>query len=588
MTLVARLALAAALLGAGALAGAIFEDVSIAPAFAQDDDDDGGGGSDDDDDGGGGSDDDDGGGGSDDDDDGGGGPGGGGGGGPGGGGGGGPGGGGGGGPGGGGGGGGGGSDDDDDGGGGGAGTGGGAGGGGGGGSDDDDDGGASDDDDGGASDDDDGGGGAGGGAGAGGGGGRGGGGGGSSDDDDDAGSGGGSASDDDDGFGPGAAGARRPRSQQAPAAAPNTVRREVVRVPESLPRAAMPRSEADRARSAEISAANVTQADLVRLQQLGFQVIRSRQVAIFGNTLALRLRTPRQFDPATALQVARQVAPGGIFDFSHLYGPSQGSPIYARDMVRISASPGCGRGVRLGLIDTEVARHPSLNAARISRRGFSEGRSDPRHGTAVASLMVGRDPSGRAVLEGAELYAASVFSIGRASLDADAIDIVGALDWLVGSRVTVINISIAGPANALLEAAVSTAAARGSIMVAAAGNNTARGAARYPAAYPGVIAVAAVDQRARPYAFNTRGGYIDIAAPGVDVWAADAGGGGALWSGTSFAAPFVSVELAVAARKGLVRDVTGARRHLAANARDIGSPGRDPVFGAGLLQSTGC
>jgi hypothetical protein len=135
-------------------------------------------------------------------------------------------------------------------------------------------------------------------------------------------------------------------------------RAPAARIGAPLQRLAMPRSEADRARGAEISAANLTEADLARLQQLGFQVIRQRQVALFGNTLALRLRTPRQFSPETALQIARQTVPGGVFDFSHLYSPGQGSPIYARDLVRISAAPGCGRGVRVGMIDTEVARHP--------------------------------------------------------------------------------------------------------------------------------------------------------------------------------------------------------------------------------------
>lgn len=360
------------------------------------------------------------------------------------------------------------------------------------------------------------------------------------------------------------------------------------RVGEPLRRQVMPRSETDRARGAEISAANLTEADLARLRQLGFQVIRQRQVAFFGNTLALRLRTPRQFSPEAAIQIARQTVPGGVFDFSHLYNPSQGSPIYAWNLVGISASQSCGRGARIGMIDTEVARHPALARARVTRRSFSEGRSDPRHGTAVASLLVGADPSGQAVFDRTDLFAASVFFRGRESLDADAIDIVGAIDWLVHNQIAVVNISIAGPANTLLEAAVAEAARRGTILVAAAGNNSAGGRPRYPAAYPAVIAVSAVDQRLRPYAFNTRGNYIDIAAPGVDVWAANADGGGALWSGTSFAAPFVAVELAIAAQNGLVLSPQDARNFLARNARDIGAAGRDPVFGAGLLQSVGC
>jgi minor extracellular protease Epr len=413
------------------------------------------------------------------------------------------------------------------------------------------------------------------------------------DDDDDGGSTGarsGSRNDDDDDDGPAARGGSATRDQPATRTNRAAPRRTVTtpRVGAPLERFTLPRSDSDRARSAEISAANLSEVDLARLQQLGFRVIRSRQIAFFGGTLALRLRTPGSFTPQTALQIARQTVPAGIFDFSHLYNPGQGSAIYARDLVRISAAPGCGRGVRIGMIDTDVARHAALRGVRVTRRSFSEGRGDTRHGTAVASLLVGSDPSGGAVLDGAELFAASVFARGRSTLDADAIDVVAALDWLAGSGVKVVNVSITGPANTLLAAAVEAAAARGLLIVAAAGNGTAGGRPRYPAAYGPVIAVSAVDQRLRPYAFNTRGGHIDIAAPGVDVWAADAGGGGALWSGTSFAAPFVAVDLAIAARRGAVTSVNDARRHLAANARDIGAPGRDPVFGAGLLQSTGC
>lgn len=420
------------------------------------------------------------------------------------------------------------------------------------------------------------------------------------DDDDDGGSADGRDDDDDDGGSAAARdddddddddGPRRGASGDDPRqAAPARRAAPAARVGAPLQRFTMPRSESDsdRARSAEISAANITPEGLARLEALGFRVIRSRQIAILGNTLALRLRTPGSFTPETALQIARQTVPGGVFDFSHLYAPSQEDAIYARDLVRIGAATGCGRGVRIGMIDTDVARHATLSGVRVTRRSFSDGRGDPRHGTAVASLLVGRDPSGGALLDGAALYAAGVFSRGRSALDADAVDIVAGLDWLVGAGTPVINVSIAGPANALLEAATEAAARRGAILVAAAGNGTAGGRPRYPAAYASVIAVSAVDRRMRPYASGTRGAYVDVAAPGVDVWAANAPGSGALWTGTSFAAPFVSVELAMAARRGEIRSVGAARRYLAANARDLGAPGRDPVYGTGLLQSRGC
>jgi hypothetical protein len=425
--------------------------------------------------------------------------------------------------------------------------------------DDDDDGGGSDDDDdsGDSGGDDDDGGGA------------------SDDDDDDGGS-----DDDDD------AGVRS--TPAGSSGATGTASRPRAGVTAPLQRFSLPRGENDRARQAEISGAGLTSADLVALQGRGFQVIRAQQLTTFGGTQAVRLRTPANLQPAQALLIARQVAPGAVFDFSHLFRPGQGSPIYARDMVRISGVPGCGRNVRIGLVDTAVARHSALGNARITRRSFSAGRDDARHGTAVASLLVGRDPSGTVALDGAQLFAASVFSVEGSALNADAVDIVAALDWLAAQQAQVVNVSITGPANALLASAVAEAARRGMIIVAAGGNGEVGGAPRYPAAYPEVIAVSAVDQRGRPYAFNTRGNFIDVAAPGVDVWAANAAGGGGLWSGTSFAAPFATVAIAKGVRRGEVRNVNDARRMLASTARDLGPRGKDPVFGYGLVQSGGC
>jgi subtilisin family serine protease len=67
--------------------------------------------------------------------------------------------------------------------------------------------------------------------------------------------------------------------------------------------------------------------------------------------------------------------------------------------------------------------------------------------------------------------------------------------------------------------------------------NGGKEAPAYPAAHPDVIAVTAIDADARIYKKANRGEYIDLAAPGVDVWAAKAGGGGSYRSGTSFAVP---------------------------------------------------
>lgn len=171
---------------------------------------------------------------------------------------------------------------------------------------------------------------------------------------------------------------------------------------------------------------------------------------------------------------------------------------------------------------------------------------------------------------------------------ADATAIIAALDWMAAQRVTVVNLSLMGQSNALLEQAIKAAASRGLVLVAAAGNEGPSAEPAYPAAYPGVIAVAAVNSRGRPYGNNNRGSYIYVAAPGVDIWGADARGGLAFWTGTSFAAPFVTATLARDIALGRSRDINDGRARIASTARDLGAPGRDPIYGFGLLQSGGC
>ena len=207
----------------------------------------------------------------------------------------------------------------------------------------------------------------------------------------------------------------------------------------------------------------------------------------------------------------------------------------------------------------------------------------------MGSIIAGRAPGGAPLIAEAEIYSAAVFGDPAAEFVADAIDLVAAVDWMIENEVKVVNLSIAGPPNALLADAIARGAAKGMIFVAAAGNGGPTGGPRYPAAYPEVIAVTAADRHGRIYPEASTGEFVDIAAPGVGVWGADlAAPEGAAWTGTSFAAPFVTVELAAAVRSGAVSDGASARDWLSRAAIDLGAPGRDDVFGFGLMQARAC
>jgi subtilisin family serine protease len=184
------------------------------------------------------------------------------------------------------------------------------------------------------------------------------------------------------------------------------------------------------------------------------------------------------------------------------------------------------------------------------------------------------------LLPQAELIAVDAFSKNNR---ADVYDLARSIDMLTLRDVSVINLSLSGPDNAILQRAVDLAAAKDIGLIAAAGNGGPGARAVYPAAYAPVLAVTAVDRSKRPYRRANRGDYIDLAAPGVGVWVAASIEGARIKTGTSFAAPFVTAAVALAKAKGLA--LAEAEAALAGDAEDLGEPGRDSVFGWGLLNA---
>jgi hypothetical protein len=98
-----------------------------------------------------------------------------------------------------------------------------------------------------------------------------------------------------------------------------------------------------------------------------------------------------------------------------------------------------------------------------------------------------------------------------------------------------------------------------------------------------VLAVTALDGRLRPYVWATPGAPVDVAALGVDLLVAEPGGYRRV-SGTSFAAAVVSGALLRMPACARDRNPAAMRAAVGARARDLGAPGRDPVYGAGLFR----
>jgi len=149
--------------------------------------------------------------------------------------------------------------------------------------------------------------------------------------------------------------------------------------------------------------------------------------------------------------------------------------------------------------------------------------------------------------------------------------------------VPVINISLVGAKNSLLESVIARLIGAGFIVVAAVGNDGPAAPPLYPASYPNVVGVTAVDVHNRVLVEAARGPQVMFASPGADLAAASLGNGYSAVRGTSFAAPFVAGLLAANLRSPNRNDAAAAVEALAKTAIDLGSPGRDLTYGYGLV-----
>lgn len=308
----------------------------------------------------------------------------------------------------------------------------------------------------------------------------------------------------------------------------------------------------------------------------GFTIVREERLEDLDLTTVV-LAPPRRLSLGRAVARLRTLAPEGAFELNHVYVPAgeTGNAVVAPPPVAASppvTPPAPQDGVRVGLIDTGVdATHPALSGVTLQQRGFVGAPRAAPHGTAVASLLVGRSRGFHAAAPGASLYAADVY--GGAASGGSATAVAAALSWLSGQNVRVVNISLVGPRNALIEAAVRRARERGMTVVAAVGNDGPAAPPLYPASYPGVVGVTAVNARNRVLPEAARGPQVDFAAPGADM-AAAGGRGWVTVRGASFAAPLVAGLLA---RRG------GDPAALNAEAVDAGATGADPVYGRGIV-----
>ena len=341
-------------------------------------------------------------------------------------------------------------------------------------------------------------------------------------------------------------------------------------------------------------------ASLEKARAAGFVVVRERVLDGLDARLVV-LQAPSGTSTRRALKDIRRLDGEGVYDFNHLYtdggvlgegaaAPGVGGALAGGVGSERGASAAGGgdgssageAGTRVGLIDGGVdTSHDVFRDIVIHQHGCSGASVPAPHGTAVASLMIGRSPQFHGAAPGSELYAADVYCGAPTGGAVDAV--ADALAWMVREHVPVINVSLVGPPNSMLENVVRLVIAHGHLVVAAVGNDGPAAPPLYPASYPDVVGGTAVDAQQRVLLEACRGKQVKFSAPGADMSAANPAQSYAAVRGTSFASPIVAGLLAEALHTPDKAAAQRAVADLAAHAIDLGPPGPDPIYGFGLV-----
>jgi hypothetical protein len=241
-----------------------------------------------------------------------------------------------------------------------------------------------------------------------------------------------------------------------------------------------------------------------------------------------------------------------------------------------------GANVTVAVIDSGIdVSHPEFAGAIVTSFDALGSKEGPHvHGTGVAGAIVsharlmGSAPAAR-------ILAIRAFGAAAKGAESTSYVILKGMDYAAAHGAQIINMSFAGPKDALIERGLAAVAGKGIVMVAAAGNAGPKSPPLYPAANTNVIAVSATDARDRLFAASNRGGHIALSAPGVEIFLPAPDEKYQMISGTSFSAAYISGLAALMLERNPALKPDEVRAILMKTARDLGPPGRDDQFGAG-------
>ncbi|TQM80025.1 subtilase family protein [Saccharothrix saharensis] len=357
-------------------------------------------------------------------------------------------------------------------------------------------------------------------------------------------------------------------------------------------------STADSATRAEFAAA-----DGVIFQELGVAVVSATPDQVTQLTRAADAPGPIAVVEAERVVHAYTAPP----DADEAAAVDESVFTWGLQAVGANISSATGKGVRLAVLDTGfTVAHPDFAGRSVMTQSFIDGETvDDAHGHGTHCIGSSAGPRkaasggpGYGVAHEAEIYAGKVLSNRGSGSDSG---ILAGIEWAIANGCAVVSMSLGAavrpgtPHSQIFEQAATRAMAKGTLIIAAAGNESSRpgrvAPVGHPANCPSILSVGAVDVN-RAIAFFSCGtvdtvGQVDIVGPGVDVyssWNSENSGIGLhkRIQGTSMATPHVAGVAALIAEKHGARGWELWAR-LAQTARRLPLPSTD--VGAGLVQA---
>ena len=319
--------------------------------------------------------------------------------------------------------------------------------------------------------------------------------------------------------------------------------------------------------------------------------LRSQNFPLIGGTIGLFRITDRRTIEVASREFATEASVHSVQpNFRYVLQEqkaalTEGDPAqYANAKLRLPQAHTLAHGanVTIAVIDSGIdVKHPELVNAIADNFDALGSKEGPHvHGTGIAGAIVSHARLMGSAPE-ARILAIRAFGAAPNGAESTSYVILKGLDYAAAHGAQVVNMSFAGPKDALIERAIAATVAKGIVMVAAAGNAGPKSPPLYPAANANVIAVTATDAQDRLFAASNRGSHIAISAPGVDIFLPAPDEKYQMTSGTSFSAAYVSGLAALMLERNPALKPGEVRAILMKTARDLGAPGRDDLFGAG-------